>query len=249
MYNNLIKRKIVSSIADWIDTPDIIILIGHRQVGKTCLLYIVRDYLINQKGISQNQIRFIDLENREFISLLNAGVQPLIDWLELDGVNTNSPYYLLIDEIQYLKDPSNILKLLHDHFPNCKVISTGSSTLEIKLKFSDSLAGRKKVFEIYPLSFSEYLIFRGKTILGEKLSATSFRNTNIHDLLPFMTKKEELLREYEYYVRFGGFPRVVLEQREDRKRDILLELYDSYVKKDIKELAEIRNIEGFNNLI
>ena len=67
---------------------------------------------------------------------------------------------MIFDEIQLLDDPANLFKLLHDHFPNLRIIATGSSSLGIKHKFSDSLAGRKRVFHVEPLSFDEFLVFK-----------------------------------------------------------------------------------------
>ncbi|KHD04685.1 hypothetical protein PN36_19710 [Candidatus Thiomargarita nelsonii] len=62
--------------------------------------------------------------------------------------------------MKFKDDPSNLLKLLHDHFPALKIIATGSSSLRINTKFSDSLAER--VYLVEPLNFDEFLLFRGE---------------------------------------------------------------------------------------
>ncbi|RZD17174.1 MAG: hypothetical protein EVJ46_02795 [Candidatus Acididesulfobacter guangdongensis] len=79
----------------------------------------------------------------------HPSIDTLKNFLSIEGIDIKKPSLLILDEIQLLSDPSNALKLLHDHFTNLKVIATGSSSLDIKRKFSDSLAGRKKVYFIY----------------------------------------------------------------------------------------------------
>ncbi|MEA2084615.1 MAG: AAA family ATPase [Thermodesulfobacteriota bacterium] len=77
-------------------------------------------------------------------------------------MNPDKPALLIFDEIQLLGDPANLLKLLHDHFPRLGIIATGSSSLKIKHKFSDSLSGRKRIFQVEPLNFDEFLVFKGE---------------------------------------------------------------------------------------
>ena len=68
---------------------------------------------------------------------------------------------MLIDEIQYLANPSSFMKLIADHHRYLKLIVSGSSSFAMKSKFRDSLVGRTVDFEIYPLSFREMLTFAG----------------------------------------------------------------------------------------
>jgi len=68
--------------------------------------------------------------------------------------------YVLLDEIQYLDDPTNFLKLVVDHYKKIKIIACGSSVFEIREKFTKSLVGRAFVLEVFGFSFEEFLVFK-----------------------------------------------------------------------------------------
>jgi len=141
---------------------------------------------------------------------------------------------VFVDEVQYLNDPSNFLKLLYDERRDkIKIIASGSSSFYIDKKFRDSLVGRKFLFEIFPLNFSEFLFFRSQAELlkqkGKKLS------------LYLEKKLEEFWREY---LLFGAYPKVVLAENDEMKKLALEEIGTSYVKKDIRD-AGIRNNEKY----
>ena len=120
---------------------------------------------------------------------------------------------MLIDEIQYLDDPSNFLKLLYDEKrTKIKVIVSGSSSFYIDKKFKDSLVGRKFLFNIYSLNFEEYLIFNNQEELlsqqGKKISSYY---------------KEKILRYFDEYLRYGAYPRIALSHDAQMKQTLLEE--------------------------
>jgi len=159
----LYKREIISEIEKYLFTDDIVVLHGARQVGKTHILYFLDELLKKQK----KQTAYIDLEDSRYVSILDAGIKSFTNLLEEEGlfdreksVKKKEKIFVFIDEIQYLKNPSSFLKLISDHHKNIKLIVSGSSSFEIKDKFSDSLVGRTVNFEIFNLSFSEFLLFK-----------------------------------------------------------------------------------------
>lgn len=87
--------------------------------------------------------------------------ESIIYALTQQGVVLNAKVLIAIDEIQLVPNLPSVLKYLYDSYPNIKFIVTGSSAYYMKNMFSESLAGRKKLFEIYPLNFSELLSFNG----------------------------------------------------------------------------------------
>ncbi len=123
--------------------------------------------------------------------------------------------FLFIDEIQYLKDPSNFLKYHYDLYQNSlKFIVTGSSSFYIDRKFRDSLAGRKRIFELSTLTLAELLHFRGRDDLIPYLNAGN---------VPMVYEDE--IRKYFYeYLIYGGYPEVVLEKNLEEKALLLREL-------------------------
>mgnify|MGYP001567118007 FL=1 len=143
---------------------------------------------------------------------------------------------VFIDEIQYLKNPTNFLKYLYDeHGGKIKLIVTGSSAFYLDKKFRDSLAGRKIIFPVNTLSFREFLLFKKEKDLYQK-------DFNVLGL----AEKNKLSAYYYEYLLYGGYPRVVLSELNE-KENILRELAYSYIKKDIYE-AGVRQDEIFYKL-
>ena len=227
------KRKIVDELIKYLDLNEIIVLHGARQVGKTHILYWLKDYLENKK----KNVFYIDLEDSRNKRVLDLGVDEFIDLLREEGhaPKKNNKAYVFIDEIQYLKNPSEFLKLVADHHKNIKLIVSGSSSFEIKSKFKDSLVGRTINFEIFGLSFEEFLMFR-KYHYEPGVKSTE-------------KKIGELKLMYKEYVLFGGYPKIALTDAVEVKEKRLQQVIDTYVRKDIRELASVDDIESFNKLL
>jgi len=98
------------------------------------------------------------------------------------------------------------------------------------------------VFEIFPLTFSEFLRFKGK----DKETYISFsKKLEMKNRISY----EQYIPFYKEFIEFGGFPAVVLEEREERKRILLQEIFTSYFEKDAKNLADFREMSKFRDLI
>ncbi len=236
MDTKVIKRDIVDDIMRYINDSNIIVLHGARQVGKTYILYYIKDLLDKESRSTY----YIDLEDSRFVDLLNQRVEDFILFLQNEGfeieqiIEKNSKLYIFIDEIQYLDDPSKFLKLMVDHHKYIKLIVSGSSSFDIKSKFSDSLVGRTINFDIFNLSFNEFLRFKNVNYNLNKLS-------DIH--------LEKVIKLYKEYVLYGGYPQIVLENSIEKKERYLQQIIDTYVKKDIRDLTNIKDIRKFNNIL
>jgi predicted AAA+ superfamily ATPase len=170
--------------------------------------------------------------------------------LRLEGINYEQPNLIIFDEIQTLNDPSNLLKLLHDHFPALKIIATGSSSLQIKSKFSDSLAGRKHVYQLEPLSFDEFLLFRGEDRLRNLRQMHQMGELKISELAALISPfHSQFLSLFEEYLLYGGYPEVVLIKEQKEKLIKLDSIVSSYIQKDIREVANIENLSAYNHLL
>jgi len=227
----ILERKIYKKIKPYLDTRDIIVIHGARQTGKTTLLKRI------MKDLPPGDFYYIDLEDSKFLELCEEGVESILAFLRQKGALGNQEkFYLLIDEIQYLTNPSSLLKLTHDHHPYLKLIVSGSSSFDIKKKFKDSLVGRTVNFELYPLDFEEFLLFKNITIdLGIKITTTVLM--------------DELKKLYREYVISGGYPKIALTAPLEMREKYLQQMIDTYVKKDISDLAQIRDIAKFNKLL
>lgn len=230
----LYNRDAVDEITPWLETGEILVLHGARQVGKTSILY----YLKDQLTASGKPVYYIDLEDSRYLRILDAGVDEFLRHLAEQGYNVGTEQerlYVFIDEIQYLANPSSFLKLVADHHRGIKLIVSGSSSFAIREKFSDSLVGRTINFEIFPLSFREFLRFRGITFI-EGQSTTQM-------------KCDELREFYREYALYGGYPRIVLTPEIERKEKYLQQIIDTYVRKDIRDLAGVKDIDKYNRLL
>ena len=230
----ILKRTVFDEIKKYLSTDDIIVLHGARQVGKTSILYYIEDYLKKQGETTC----FIDLEDSRFVRILDAGIEEFIRYLKEEGflsAGRKKKVIIFIDEIQYLSDPSSFLKLTADHHKNIKLVVSGSSSFAIKSKFKDSLVGRTVDFEIFNLSFREFLLFRQYPFQEGKIYTAK--------------KIDELRAMFKEYVLYGGYPKIVLTPEIDKKEKYLQQIIDTYVKKDIRDLADIKDVDKFNKLL
>lgn len=228
----IIKRKIIEKISRFVNTKDVVVIHGARQVGKTSIL----KYLQNQLDAHKEKTLFIDLEDFRFVELFNKGYEEVVKYLQEKAGLDEKKLYLFVDEIQYLDKPSSFLKLMHDHYGDkIKLFVSGSSSFEIKSKFKDSLVGRTVDFEVFPLSFEEFLTFnKYKVDFSKELTNVTVK---------------ELKELYVKFVFYGGYPRIVLENKVSNKEVYLQQIVDTYVRKDIRDLANIRDINKFNILL
>ncbi len=226
-----IPRSATEKIAKWINEPEILILLGARQVGKTSILYQLIDKLL--KTESADNIYYFNLDVagfKEFVS--DTG-----KLLRFINVDEQCQKYVFIDEIQRLPDPGKFIKGIYDLRLGIKFILTGSSSLELKSKTAESLTGRKQIFKIFPLSFSEYF--------------SAFSNIHLKDINKNNYELYlDVLNEFLYeYMLFGGYPAVVLSKNLDKKLLRLEEIFNSYIEKDIAGFLRIENIDAFKKLI
>ena len=227
------KRTIIEEINKYLLSDDIIVLHGARQVGKTSILY----YLANQLKNNGNITYFIDLEDSRFVKILDSGTDGFIRLLQEEGILPagRKKAFIFIDEIQYLENPSSFLKLTADHHKDIKLIVSGSSSFAIKNKFKDSLAGRTVNFEIFNLSFKEFLLFKQYAYEESKVYTKK--------------KTDELRALFKEYILYGGYPKIVLTPEIEKKEKYLQQIIDTYVKKDIRDLADVKDIDKFNKLL
>ncbi len=225
------RRKIIDEILKYLYDRESIILYGARQVGKTFILYWLLKFLKEEN----EDVYYLDLEDRRYLHLLNQGPDALKELLIEQGFDIGKKVFVLIDEIQYLDNPTTFLKLVSDHYHNFKIIASGSSTLELKKKVDKALVGRALVFEVYGLTFDEFLTF--KEYPGPKM--------------PVLThiKQEELLKLFTEFVLYGGYPRCCLIPEKTKKEKYLWQIINTYLKKDIRDLAEVKEIDKFNKLL
>ena len=202
-------RKLTQNLIKEVSSPRIVVLTGMRQTGKTTLMRQIFDS--------------IKSENKVFLDLENPLNQKVFEEENFDNILLNlknfgfSPAqkgYLFLDEIQLVPQIARAVKYLYDHY-QIKFFLTGSSSFYLKNLFPESLAGRKIIYELFPLSFQEFLIFKEK----EKKFFNNFsQKAKNKNKISFEIYK----KLYEEYLDFGGFPGVVIANKQESKKDIFL---------------------------
>jgi len=147
--------------------------------------------------------------------------------------------YIAIDEIQLVSELPSIVKYLYDNY-NIKFLITGSSSYYLKNLFSQSMAGRKNIYELYPLSFGEFLRFKQEDYSLSKFSYNiPYSDLSYNKLSPL----------YSEYIEFGGLPKVVLTPNFQDKKTALQMIFSSYINLDVQSLSEFRSIKEFTKLV
>lgn len=235
-------RDLYSQLLKHLDKKEYSIIIGARQVGKTTLV----QKLYSELKKSFTDVYYISLENSKILQEINLDYENLFHYArhpENPLLSKNRQRIIVfIDEIQYAENPSNFLKYLFDTYQeNLKIIATGSSAFYLDMKFTDSLAGRKRIFHLKPLNFPEFLSFKDAEELIKELNRIRENDRYISSFY------NDLLFYFNEYLTYGGYPRIALENDIEEKKQYLEELINSFLKKDIYE-AKIEQEQKFYNL-
>ena len=207
---SLITRAYHSSLEeDLRNSGKIVLLFGPRQVGKTTL---ARQVLA--------RLPYKCLE-------INADLNPHGEVLasrnlqRLEGLVAG--YELLfIDEAQRITDVGINLKILHDHFPELRILVTGSSALELAAHTREALTGRSLTYQLYPIAVKEL-----------RAGASPF----------------ELEQKLENFLIFGMYPDILSKDSHQQKIRYLREIVSAYLYKDILELTNIKHADKLSDLL
>jgi len=226
------QRKIHTEIRKHLERKEFTIITGARQSGKTSLIQA----LYRELQSENKTIGYLTLEDRDILTAINIHPEEVFSFIKRPTRLLESPQkkdervFLFIDEVQYAADPSNFLKYLYDVYgENLKVIATGSSAFYMDYKFKDSLAGRKRIFELKTLSFDEWLNFRDQKSLLRELQMVREQSDYISP------DYRQLTESFNEYLVYGGYPAIALENDKTEKTHLLKELKNSFLKKDIDE--------------
>ena len=224
------REYYLDKLKKYLSIPEIITLTGVRRSGKSTIVLQVIEYLINTKKVPKHNTLYINFEEPFAGQELN--LEFLIKTYEayLEFFNPKGKIYLFLDEIQLIKNWEKFVASLYDRKENIKIFIAGSSAKLLNTEISTLLSGRYISETIYPLSFKEFL---------------DFKKINYQPLIRD-TKIFNYLREY---LKFGGFPRVIMEKDEHIKNVVLLEYFNSILERDIILRNKIKNIPSIKEVI
>lgn len=234
-----IKRDAEPKLKSYLDNDRALFILGARQVGKTSIMKRLAEFVGTDRSI------ILDLENPEHLLGLGRDINSSLQYLEMLCPQIPGRIWVFIDEIQYVDDFSRTVKYIVDHYSQrYKLVMTGSSSLLIKASFSESLVGRKDIVELYPLSFAEYCRFQGEEKLSELIRQSS--PDSYYQLGIPVPKLQRMIGEYIVY---GSYPRISLTANREEKIELLRDVVNSYILRDVKQLFKIEKLDQFNLLI
>ena len=210
-------------ISSLIHYDEVVVIKGIRRSGKSTLMLNQIKKLLNT-GVAKENILFVNLEDPRFINHLSVELLEDIKNVYLEYIAPSAKPYIFLDEVQNIIEWEKWINKEYE-LKKSYIVLSGSNSSMLSSEIASSLSGRYLSIEVAPLSFVEYLFFK---------------NINISSKLELVDNKILLSREFENYLREGGFPKV-LEYRSSDKRDLLVTYKDSILLKDIIARYKLNN--------
>ena len=219
----MIYRPIyVDKIMAYVNTPFVKILTGIRRCGKSTILIMLIDEM-KKRGIINEQILHYSFDSLEYEDIKNA--KTLFEHLK-QHLFSEGRTYLFLDEIQEVKSWEKVVNSLMTDY-DVDIYVTGSNSRMMSSEISTYLTGRYISFRIFPLSFSEYMLFRKE-----------------------YTEILDSHAELANYVRLGGFPAVHLQKyTQDEIYTIVKDIYSSTIFTDIVRRNQIRRVDQLERIV
>lgn len=222
---NLYKReKYLKKIRPFYSEEDLIkVITGVRRCGKSSLMETICDELKQTMGVKDEQIIYIDLDSRKNRNIKTAdALETLIE----SQTTPKEKIYLFIDEIQNVDSFEEVINGYRTD-GGYSIFITGSNSYLLSGELSTKLTGRYIEFELYTLSFDEYLEMK------------RFYNKDINP---------NTIVELNNYILEGGFPRTIQFDDLQVKRTYTESVVREIFEKDIRKRVKIRNREVFESV-
>jgi predicted AAA+ superfamily ATPase len=221
------REKYLKKMEKFSKTGQIISIIGARRSGKsTLILQFIKDII--DRGVASKNTLYVNLEDPRFFGELSLKLLQDIYEAYLEYLKPSEKPYIFLDEVQNILGWEKFARFLQEK--EAKVFVSGSTAKLLSSELGQTLTGRYLPIVVYPLSFKEFLYFKGVEIKDEL------------DMIHQKIKIKGLLREY---LEFGGFPKVVLS---DEKREILIRYFEDIIARDIVERYKIKKVEELRAL-
>ena len=221
----IVRERYMRLIRDFMDKPVIKIITGMRRSGKSALLELTRQELLD-RGVDRKNIIFINFESLRYEALRDYKAL-YAEIIKIAG-QTEGRIYVLLDEIQEVNAWEQVINSLRVDL-DCDIYVTGSNAKLLSGELATLLAGRYVEIRVYPLDFEEYLAFAAENEDEAKLS------------------KQE---QFANFLRFGGLPGIhQLKWDEDRVMQYLHDIYNSVLLKDVIARNRIRDTALLESIV
>ncbi len=217
------REKYLKRIRPFYDADDLIkVITGVRRCGKSSLMQTIADELTDN-GIDPDTIIYLDLDKRENRKIKTPDqLEQLIEnKIKKDGLN-----YLFIDEVQNVTGFEDVVNGFRTD-GNFSIFITGSNSYLLSGELATKLTGRYLEFELFTLSFDEYLQF--KQFFGKPVDPN-------------------MAVEFNHYILEGGFPRTITIDDEAAKRTYVTGAISEIFEKDIRRRVKIKDVASFETV-
>jgi len=234
-----VPRELEEKLERYAHRREIIAIQGPRQVGKTTLL----KHIYGETGEPKAFVNMDLPEEREALS------SDPITFLRRHLPDERGTLFL--DEVQNVENAGQSLKIIYDTFPEVKVFISGSSSLKMRNDVATALVGRLLGFDLLSFNFHEYLLARDR---GLAKIHRGVRDATVEAIrhgggIPRGSYDSAFRRELLEYLRFGGYPTVVLEKDEEIKEKLLSEIIATYLERDVTAYFGVENVQKFMDFL
>lgn len=222
----MIKRELyLKQIRNFIDKPIIKVITGMRRSGKSMILKLISEELL-EKGVNPQNIIYINFESLMFDDLTEF--KALYRYIIEKSQNLKGKIYILLDEIQEVQHWEKAINSFMVDL-DCDIYITGSNANLLSSELATYIAGRYIEIKIYPLSFAEYIDFAKK-----------------QNPQKILTKEEY----FEEYLQFGGLPGIHnFNYDKNNIYQYLADIYNSILLKDVIAKNSIRDVDLLERIV
>ncbi len=216
------------TISSYLSYDEVVVVKGIRRSGKSTLMINQIKRLL-KSGVDISDILFVNLEDPRFVGHLNLELLEQIKETFLEYLSPKIEPYIFLDEIQNIPHWEKWVNKEYE-LKLSNIVVSGSNSSMLSSEIASALSGRYLEVDLYPLSFKEFL---------------EFKDIKISKKLDLISKKIEINRAFEEYVKFGAFPKV-LEYNSQDKRELLNSYKNTILLKDIVaryKLKEFKTLE------
>lgn len=206
----------------YVDTPFVKVLTGIRRSGKSTIMKMIMDKLENERHIPKENIISMRFDSMEYEDMT---AKQMFETIKA-GLSDQGRTYLFLDEVQEISGWEKVVNSFLGEY-DVDIYVTGSNSRMMSSEIATYLTGRYVSFQVYPLSFEEYLAFRREV--------TEVKNPH---------------QELADYVRLGGFPATHLRAySQDEVYTIVRDIYNSTIFSDIVRRNQIRKVDQLERVV
>ena len=219
----MINRPLyMDKIMTYVDTPFVKVLTGIRRSGKSTIMKMIMDKLENERHIPKENIISMRFDSMEYEDMT---AKQMFETIKA-GLSVQGRTYLFLDEVQEISGWEKVVNSFLGEY-DVDIYVTGSNSRMMSSEIATYLTGRYVSFQVYPLSFEEYLAFRREV--------TEVKNPH---------------QELADYVRLGGFPATHLRAySQDEVYTIVRDIYNSTIFSDIVRRNQIRKVDQLERVV